>query len=105
MARTAEYLNYFTGNRPALMSDPLTEEEVNLSAQEIIQHHQLNCSTDGLTLAQIALDESICFYVGTTKQYDIKIEDLRWLTDRGKTPNKNKIKIKTRRRINTTDRC
>jgi hypothetical protein len=41
LARTAEYLNYFTDNTPALMTVLLTEEEVNLRAQEIIQHHRL----------------------------------------------------------------
>jgi hypothetical protein len=71
------------------MSVILCEKEVKLRAQQIILC-PLKCSIDGLTLQQIALDKSICFYVGTTKQHDIELEDLRWLTARGTTPRKGK---------------
>jgi hypothetical protein len=77
----------------------LCEAKVKLRAQQIICS-PLKCSTDGLTLQQIALDESICFYVGTTKQHDIKLEDLGWLTGRGTTPRKGKQYEKKKYSVN-----
>jgi hypothetical protein len=52
------------------MSPILTKTEVESRTMEIIQH-PLKSSTGGLTLEQIAADESICFYVGITKMFDI----------------------------------
>ncbi len=101
-ARRAEYEKYFHDNMPAHMSVMLCEKEVKLRAQQIILC-PLKCSTDGLTLQQIALNESICFYVGTTKQHDIELEDLRWLTERGTTPCKSKQNKK--KKYLKTGRC
>jgi hypothetical protein len=90
-ARSEEYLKFFRDNTPAYMSPILTKTEVESRAMEIIQH-PLKSSTGGLTLEQIAADESICFYVGITKMFDIQDEDLRWLTARGRTPPQKKPK-------------
>jgi hypothetical protein len=99
-ARSEEYLKFFRDNTPADMSPILTKTEVESRAIEIIQH-PLKSSTGGLTLEQIAADESICFYVGITKMFNIQDEDLRWLTKGGSTPPPKKTKKqKTTRRRN-----
>jgi hypothetical protein len=58
----------------------LTEEEVKLKSDEIIDSARLGVLG---TLGTLVKHSALTFYVGETKQDRLEREDLRWITERG----------------------